>query len=187
MPLAAGAYRAGPDTGSLVVRTLREGAAARAGHDLVLEVTRWEAAVQLAGDLADSTIALSADPASLVVREASGGVKPLSDGDREQIDGVIRGKVLRDRPIAFRSTGVRPSAGGLHVEGELGLAGGTHPVTVRVELRSDGTVSAAVPLDQTDWGIRPYRALMGALRVRDRVEVTVETRLVGTPGTEPGG
>jgi polyisoprenoid-binding protein YceI len=182
MPLDPGAYRAGPDTGSLVVRTWREGAAARVGHDLVLEVTHWEAAVELGAGLGASTVTLSADPSSLVVVEASGGVKPLTDADRAQIDGVIRDKVLRGRPIAFRSSAVRASAGALDVEGELALAGATHPVAARVELRSDGTLAAAVPLDQSDWGIRPYRALMGALKVRDRVDVAVETRLVGAGG-----
>jgi hypothetical protein len=67
MPLAAGTYKLGPENGSLRVKTYREGMAAKVGHDLVFEVTSWEATVEI-GD--NSTIELSADPRSLEVREA---------------------------------------------------------------------------------------------------------------------
>src|SRR4051794_20695500 len=43
MPIAQGRHTAGPDTGSLRVKTYREGVAAKVGHDLVIEVGSWEA------------------------------------------------------------------------------------------------------------------------------------------------
>jgi hypothetical protein len=36
-----------------------------------------------------------------------------------------------------------------------------------------------MPLAQTAWGIRPYRGLMGALKVRDEVEIAIAARLPG--------
>ena len=39
MSLQAGTYRLGPEDGTLRVRTGRSGAAAKAGHDLLIEVT----------------------------------------------------------------------------------------------------------------------------------------------------
>ena len=33
--------RYGPDTGKLEVHTYREGVAAKVGHDLIIEVTKW--------------------------------------------------------------------------------------------------------------------------------------------------
>ena len=107
----------GPESGSLLVKTFREGMAAKVGHDLVLEVTRWEAAVE------EGAIELTADPRSLEVREAVGGVKPLTDGDRAEIVENIDAKVLRGRPIAFRSRAVRAEGRRLVAEGELTLAG----------------------------------------------------------------
>ena len=47
----------GPEHGSLLVKTDREGVAAKAGHNLVLEVTRWEAKLDA------GTLELKADPA----------------------------------------------------------------------------------------------------------------------------
>ena len=170
-----GSLQQGPDTGRLLVKTYREGVAARVGHDLVIEVTRWEATV----DLDASTVELTADARSLEVREGVRGVKPLTDKDRRDIAKTIDDKVLRGQPIAFRSSTVRSSDrdGPLVVEGELTIAGTTRPVTARLDVDADGRVSGTIPLAQTDWGITPYRGLMGALKVRDEVEIVIEARL----------
>jgi polyisoprenoid-binding protein YceI len=162
----------GPDGATLLVKTYREGVAAMAGHDLVIEVTRWEANV----DLAAGTIELSADPRSLEVREGLRGVKPLTDRDRGEIRKNIDDKVLRGRPITFRSRVVR-SDGGLHVEGDLTMAGTTRPITADLSRDADGRVSGTISLTQSEWGIRPYRGLMGALKVRDDVEIVIEARV----------
>ena len=179
MALATGSHRLGPDSATLEVRTYREGMAARVGHDLVFEVTRWEATVNIAGDAAGSTVALKADSRSLEVREASGGVKPLTDGDRDELLRNIDDKVLREQPIAFRSSAVRcdDGAGRLVVEGDLTIAGNTRPIGATFSVGADGRVTGTVRLLQTDWGIRPYRGLMGALKVRDEVEVVIDARL----------
>jgi polyisoprenoid-binding protein YceI len=178
MPPAAGRYRAGPDTGSLLVKTYREGMAARAGHDLVFEVTSWEATAEIADDLGRSAIELTADPHSLQVREALHGLKPLSAGDRVEIGRNIDDKVLRGRPVGFRSTGLRAEGdGALTVEGELTLAGTTRPLTMRLETDAGDAVHGTLSLAQSDWGIKPYRGLMGALKVRDEVEVVVDAGL----------
>jgi polyisoprenoid-binding protein YceI len=160
----------GPDSGTLVVKTYREGVAAKAGHDLVIEVTRWEANV----DLAAGTIELTADPRSLEIREGLRGVKPLTDRDRREIRKNIDDKVLHGQPIAFRSRLVRADEGRLHVEGDLTLAGNTRPLTADLEVAADGRVRGTIPLTQSDWGIKPYRGLMGALKVRDAVEIVFD-------------
>jgi len=177
-----GTFRLGPDSGSLQVRTYREGIGARVGHDLVLEVTRWEATVDIADDPARSNVELSADPRSLEVREGLRGVKPLTDRDRNEIRRNIDEKVLRGESIRFRSSSVTAvDAEHLVVKGELAMAGSTQPMTAALDVAAGGRVRGTVPLAQTAWGIRPYRGLMGALKVRDEIEVVIEARLPG-PG-----
>jgi polyisoprenoid-binding protein YceI len=171
MPLAAGTYKLGTENGSLKVKTYREGMAAKVGHDLVFEVTSWDATVEI-GD--DSTIELNADPRSLEVREALRGLKPLTDHDRSEIAKNIDDKILRGQPISFRSTAVRPTDGG--VEGELTMAGSTRPLTAQLDT-GDGRISATIPLTQSVWGIKPYRGLMGALKVRDELEIVIDARV----------
>ena len=175
MALASGIHRLGPDNASLQVKTYREGMAAKVGHDLVIDVTRWDATV----DLTAWTVELNADPRSLEVREGVRGLKPLSDKDRSEIHRNIDDKVLRGQPIAFRSTAARLSEadGRLVVEGQLTMAGTTRPVTLQLDVGADGRVGGTIPLTQSDWGIKPYRGLMGALKVRDSLEIVLDTRL----------
>jgi polyisoprenoid-binding protein YceI len=173
--LASGIHRLGPDNASLQVKTYREGMAAKVGHDLVIEVTRWEAAV----DFTDWTIELNADARSLEVREGLRGPKPLTDKDRSEIRKNIDDKVLQGQPIAFHSAAVRlaEADGPLVVEGQLTIAGNTRPVTARLDVGADGRVSGTIPLTQSEWGIKPYRGLMGALKVRDELEIALDARL----------
>ena len=176
MALSTGAQTLGPHNAKLQVLTYREGVAAKVGHDLVLDVTRWEAKVDLA---ADPAVELSADPRSLEVREGRRGVKPLTDKDRAEIRRNIDDKILHGEPIGFRSSAVRvdEAAGRLAVDGELTIAGSTRPISVQLESDEDGRVSGTIALVQSDWGIKPYRGLMGALKVRDELELVLEARL----------
>jgi len=179
MPLPTGTHQLGPDSASLQVKTYREGVAAKVGHDLVIEVTRWEATVDIAADPASSTIQLSADSRSLQVREGLRGLKSLTDKDRVEIGKNIDDKILHGQPISFRSSAVRPADadGRLTVEGELTMAGSTRPVTAQLDVGADGRVSATIPLTQSAWGIKPYRGLMGALKVRDELEIVIDAPL----------
>ena len=179
MPPATGTHKLGPDNASLRVKTYREGMAAMAGHDLVIEVARWEATADIAADPASSTIELSADSRSLEVREGLRGVKPLTDKDRGEIRKNIDDKVLHGQPISFRSRAVRLAEGPerLTVEGDLTMAGSTRPVTAELSVGADAQVLGTIPLTQSAWGIKPYRGLMGALRVRDELEIVIEGRL----------
>jgi polyisoprenoid-binding protein YceI len=173
LPRGEAVLRIGPEDGSLVVKTYREGVAAKAGHDLVIDVTRWQATV----DSTAGTLELTADPRSLEVREGLRGVKPLTDRDRGEIRRNIDDKVLGGQPIEFRSSFVRTPEGRLTVEGELTMAGSTRPVTAQLDVGGDGRVTGTIALTQSDWGIKPYRGLMGALKVRDEVEIVVDVRL----------
>ncbi len=176
MSLRAGSHKLGPADGSLQVRTFREGVAQKVGHDLVIAVTRWEATVEVQDDeLAE--VLLEADAQSLQVREGLGGLKPLTDKDRKEILGNVDEKVLRRQPIRFRSSSVRQAGDQLTVAGELTLAGTTRPASFDLRLADDGRLKGSVSVVQSEWGIKPYRGLMGALKVRDAVDVVLDVAL----------
>jgi polyisoprenoid-binding protein YceI len=175
--LQAGTYRLGPDDGTLVVRTGRTGAAAKAGHDLLIEVTAWEATLRVGESVADASVELEADATSLHVREGSGGMQSLGDDDKSNIRTTIDDDVLKGRVIAFRSTAVTGADSRLTVEGELTLAGSTRPLAFDLAVGDDGRLSAAAVVKQTDWGIKPYSTLFGALKVADEVRVEIDAAL----------
>jgi hypothetical protein len=175
--LSPGRHTAGPENGKLEVRTYREGVAQKVGHDLVIDVSSWSAAVEATADGTISSIELEADSRSLQVHAGLGGVKPLTDRDRVEIGKNIDEKILRGQPITYRSTAAQSSAGRLVVDGELTLAGTTRPASFELEHPANGHVRGTLTLTQSEWGIKPYRGLMGALKVRDAVEIAIDAQL----------
>jgi polyisoprenoid-binding protein YceI len=177
MSIRPGKHVLGPENGALTVRTSRTGAAAKAGHDLVIDVTAWQAAIDVGDDSAQNTVALDADSTSLRVREGAGGIQALGDDDKKNIRQTIDDEILHGRPIQFRSTAVQPRTGGISVTGDLTLVGTTAPIAVDVAVGDDGTLRCTTVVKQTDWKIPLYSTLFGALKVADDVEVVIEARL----------
>ena len=181
-----GTYELGPANGRVLVKTGREGLAARAGHDLTLEITQWSATVSFpaAGSGATETLTAELDLSSLTVREGSGGAKPLSDKDRRDIEKQA-GKILgRGQPARFNSTRVFQSAsavGGGAIEGTLLLNGVTRPLRLTVSNPESGRYQGSAPIKQTDFGITPYSGFFGALKLRDEVTVEFEITVKELP------
>ena len=166
-------YTLGPEDGILSVRTSRKGAVAKAGHDLLIHVTEWSATLDT-GD--DPSLSLDADATSLRVREGTGGIKPLDEDDHANIETTIDDEVLKRSDVRFRSTRVGAQGDRLAVEGDLTLAGRTRPIAFELAL-DDGRVRGEAVVRQTEWGMKPYTALFGALKVADEVRVGIDARL----------
>jgi polyisoprenoid-binding protein YceI len=165
-------YTLGPDDGTLSVRTGRTGTVAKAGHDLLIEVRAWTATL----DLDAPRVTLDADATSLQVIEGTGGMKALDDHDRANIRQTIDDEVLKRSDISFRSTDAQRTEGGLAVRGDLTLVGTTRPIAFDLGL-DDRRVTGTAVVTQTDFGIKPYSALFGALKVADEVRVEMDARL----------
>ncbi|HEY8842831.1 MAG TPA: YceI family protein [Gaiellaceae bacterium] len=173
--IQAGTHKFGPENGTLWVRTGRTGAAAKAGHDLLIQVTAWQATLEVGEDPAQTSIVLDADATSLRVREGIGGMQELGDDDKASIQETIDDEVLKRMGIEFRSTAVQSAADGsrISVQGELTLVGNVRPIEFDLMVGDDGKLSGSSIVKQTNWGITPYSTLFGALKVADEVEVVV--------------
>jgi polyisoprenoid-binding protein YceI len=176
---SAGAYRLGPESGQLLVKTTRTGLGAKAGHDLSIEVTRWHARATVdPATPANSSVTVEVDADSFEVREGTGGVKPLTDADRAEIKKTL-GKILNTAQhptITFRSRRVDGSAGSFTCDGELTIMGVTRPVMVEGR-GADGRVVGGASVVQSRWGIRPYSAFFGALKLSDEVQIDFDVAL----------
>ncbi len=167
-------YALGPDNATLTLRTGKTGAASKAGHNLVIDVTSWSATLDL-GDSPSAT--LTADARSLRVREGSGGVQALDDDDLANIEQTIDDDVLKGTTIAFRSSRVAIDGDRIDVEGELELAGRSAPLAFALTVGDAGRLTGSAVVTQTQWGMKPYSTLFGTLKVADDVEVAVEGTL----------
>ena len=177
MSIQRGTHTLGPESGTLTVRTKRTGAAAKAGHNLVIEVTAWRATLEIAEDPAESSVELDADAASLRVREGTGGMQALGDDDKEDIRKTIDDDVLKTLPIEFRSSSVEADGSRWSVRGDLTLVGTAAPISFELELGDDGAIEGGAVVKQSNWGIKPYSALFGALKVADEVKVSLAAKL----------
>jgi polyisoprenoid-binding protein YceI len=181
MPTSPGTYTLSSQHGTLTVRTKRGGAAAKAGHDLLIEVGSWEGTLQLAEDPAASSIALTADAGSMRVLEGTGGMTKLGDDDKDGIKQTIDEDILKGCTVTFQSSAVRVGGngldGGFEVDGELELLGRRAPVSFALTIDGGGHLTGSATVKQTDHGIKPYSALFGTLKVADEVVVSVDAQL----------
>ncbi len=181
-PVAAtGNFRLGPDNGRVVLRTSRVGFAAKAGHDLTIEVTRWSAQVKVpdeeAGGVTAATISAELDLGSLEVRQGTGGAKPLTNRDRGDIKKTMAG-IIGTGTAGFTSTRIiRSGASGGAVEGTFTLNGQSEPVRLQVSEPGPGRYRGAGTVVQTALGIKPYVGFFGALKLKDEVVVEFEVNL----------
>lgn len=156
-----------------VVLTFKEGLLSAVAHDLQIRVGRFDI------DVDDATYAITArfDASSLTVVSAmhDGAPRPgtLSDADKHKIEQNIANDVLEVRAhpnIHFRSIEVVPDGEGYRVRGELTLHGRSKTIDLKLEKKADRLV-AEVQLRQPDFGIKPYSAMFGALKIKPDVVV----------------
>jgi len=174
--IPAGTYTFGPENGALWVMTTRTGAAAAAGHDLLIHVTAWQATLEVAEDPARASVMFDADATSLRVLDGIGGMQPLGDDDKAGIEQTIDDEVLKQMGIEFHSTSVQTATDGsrISVQGNLTLVGQSRPIAFDLTVRDDGKLSGSTVVKQTSWGITPYSTLFGTLKVSDEVKVVID-------------
>ncbi len=175
MSPSTGTHTLGPDNATLTVRTKKGGAAAKAAHNLVIEVTAWRGTLELGPE---GKVSLTADPRSMRVREGHGGMMALGDDDKANIEQTIDDEVLKGTAIAFESDSVKADGDRLEVSGDLELGGRHAPIVFELSL-ADGRVAGTATVKQSDWGIKPYSALFGTLKVLDEVQVGIDGALNG--------
>jgi polyisoprenoid-binding protein YceI len=186
MAANGGRHRLGPESGRLTLRTYRSGLAAQAGHDLTIDVTRWggELDEPAAGDPARGHLDVTIDLTSLDIREGRGGVKPLSDRDRRDIAGTAREQLDASRypEATYTATGFTPDdAGGGAIDGTLKLHGHSRPLRLQVSRTGERRYRATATVIQSQFGIKPYSGMFGALKLRDDVDLEITVDLSSSP------
>ncbi|MCG8556753.1 MAG: YceI family protein [Proteobacteria bacterium] len=157
-----------------LIYTFKEGFLSKIAHDLKIRVTRFRVEV----DEAAGCVAAEFDAGSLRVecamRDGAEDRRALSPGDKEKIAGNIIDDVLHARRhprVRFEaSTLSRSQDGGYAASGQLELHGVRRQLEVKTELQGDRQV-LSLALHQPDFGITPYKAMMGTLKVRSDVQI----------------
>jgi polyisoprenoid-binding protein YceI len=188
--LTPGIRALGPATGAIHVRTSREGVAAKLGHDLLIAFPRWSGRLVVdGGDPATVRIDVVVDVGSVEVLDGTGGAARLSPDERRDITATAR-RLLdadHDSRATFTSvTAVGPAASG-PLAGTLTLHDRSGPVSLAVVETGPMSWHATATVVQSAFGIEPYRAFFGALRLADEVLVEVALDLSGVGDTAVAG
>ena len=113
-------------------------------------------------------------------RPVPGALRPA---DVEEIEAIVAREVLRASRfplIRFASSSVSRTESGYDVRGQLTLVGATREVAFTAR-RDAGRLALELSLHQPEYGIRPYRAMLGALRVKPDVIVRAAIPVEGLP------
>ena len=154
--------------------TFKRGLLAAVGHDLCLGVDELELELS-AGTLRawfalDSLRVLGAMQRGALVRHEP------SEHDRRAILDTARREILHSEhhPRAQLNGTLEVRGGGAELRAELTLHGVTRPLLIAVPLAPAGaTLTVRTELQPSLWGIAPFSALGGALKLQDRVQVVL--------------
>jgi polyisoprenoid-binding protein YceI len=162
--------------GELLIRTGVAGPAAAMGHRLTIAMRRWRATTHWNSD-EPVDAELTVEVGSLEVVRGEGGVTPLSGAEKM----LVRGSALRSLDaqrfpqITFSANTIEKTDDGYRLSGTLTIHGKTRPqiVDLRTDDRGDSwQLSSETVIRQSEFGVKPYSQLLGALKVADDVTVS---------------
>jgi polyisoprenoid-binding protein YceI len=140
---------------------------------------RWVTVTWLDGEPAAADLDVDVD--SLEILRGAGGLTPLSGPEKI----LVRSNALRQLSatrfprIRFEADTVEESRGGYRLVGTLQIRGKTRPQVIELHTEDLGDawqLSAEVDVRQSEFGVKPYSLLMGALKVADDVTVSFSAR-----------
>jgi hypothetical protein len=168
----------------ILIDTFREGMLAVVGHDLRIEAQRFELRA-VGGNLTAKVDLRALRVLGSIVkgRLESGAPGP---SERAEIEQRIHNDILDTArtPEASLTATVQADGAGFIITGTLALCGRAQPLRARV-IRAADALETSVELAPSHYGIKPFRALGGALRVADKVIVRVRLPLAAaTAGSD---
>jgi hypothetical protein len=186
-------YDVVPAESLLVVKVYRDGALARLGHNHVVSSTDLHGTIFLADPVGESAVEVRLPLTTLDVdltdRRTDAGPDFVGEVDADDIAGT-RGNMLGTQQldvavwpqIVLRSREIEGSLPDVMLRAELSVKSGAYPLSVPVRIEHIAgqiVASGHFSIKQTELGLEPFSVMMGALQVRDQLDI--EFRLVAAP------
>jgi polyisoprenoid-binding protein YceI len=159
----------------LHIFTYKDGLLARLAHDLRLSLTEFSVSLH-EGEVQASFQLSSLRVDGQMLRGQLRADVP-SAKDKRAIQQTVSKDILKlerfpDARFEGRVVGEANPGAGPKLSGELTLLGHSQPITLELKLGPPLVIEAT--LVPTRWGISPYRALAGAIRLQDRILIRLE-------------
>ena len=183
-----------PQSSLLTILVYRAGALASAGHNHVIASHDLSGAIFIPAEILQSSFevhipvdTLTVDESALRAEQSAAEFPPdVSEGAKEGTRRNMLGEALLDAQhnseIVLRSLQLEPAdgtaadSGTVQAQVQSSVRGQLRTFTAPVRYRrsGDGTleVSGELPLRQSELGLTPFSALLGALQVQDEMHVS---------------
>ena len=185
MALKTGSYHLTSNSGKLCVYTFKEGFLSAIAHDLLIDVTNFtiklnvpDASVQSAS--VEAEILANSLKIVCAMKDGQQNYDTLKEKDKADIEEATFKDVLHPSKyptINFRSSNIQEKDGVYHVKGELTLHGVTRPIEFDAKTTTGKDLKGRVTIAQKDFGIKPYKALLGTLKVKNEVDIAFDLSL----------
>lgn len=182
-------YKLDPNKGFVYVQVFKDKSTLAEGlsHDHVIRAKAWTGSVTWdPANVGACQIEVSVPVSSLEVdapdmRKKVGYDTVLDDDDRATVREHMMdaGQLNAGQypTIAFKSTKCEGTGSAIKVSGNFTLHGVTKAVTVPMTISADGkafTAKGNLKVKQSDFGIKPFEALLGQLKNSDEISFTID-------------
>jgi polyisoprenoid-binding protein YceI len=193
-----------PRDSLLTILALRGGTLAKVGHNHVIASHDVTGTFYVPDDPSRSTFELHIPVAQLVIDEPDLRAKEGPDfptdvpdsakeGTRRNMlsEALLNGSQYPDITLVSQHIDATAPASQIHADVQVTVRGQTHTVSVPVTyslVNGELTASGELPIKQSELGLTPFSALLGALAVQDEMRVRFhfvarESQTKGGPGT----
>ena len=156
-----------------LVYSFKDGLLSKIAHDLKHRVTNFTLQVDERTRRIEADIDARSLRVECVMKDGVESDNGLSADDKKKIEQQVIDDVLNANAhprIHFSSTDVSESADGLEIQGTLALNDHSVPVSAQGR-RVNGHYEVDVTIHQPDFGIKPFSAMMGTLKIKPDVVV----------------
>jgi YceI-like domain len=163
--------------GSIRVFTFKEGLMSAVAHDLRVQLRSFELTLdgtEVKGEFDLKSLFVEGPMVDGVLL-----AEQYDAGKRAEVAKAMHGEVLhtdKHPKAAFTGSATMGASGdGYHVAGQLQLAGNSQ--TLSFDVRNEhGTYRSEFELKPSRWGIAQYKALFGAIKLKDMLKVELALR-----------
>jgi hypothetical protein len=162
--------------GLIEVFTYKQGLLASVAHDLKFELGKFR--IELDADEVRGCFELDSLRVIGVMHGSRCDQHVLGPAQKQEIEANARRRVLgtETHPQALLKARWKRASATVRLHGELGLRGRKADVELAAQLAGE-RVRGEVEIEPSRWGISPFRALLGAIRLQDRVRIRFDLEL----------
>lgn len=156
--------------GTIHAFTFKDGVLSAVAHDLRIRLEKFD--ITLDGNAVRAEFDLKSLFVDGPMEQGALRADGYDAGKRADVEKAMHGDVLHTSkyPTALFVGSATEQGGGYSVKGELELAGKKAPLAFDVQSEG-GAYRTSFEIQPSQWGIAQYKALLGAIRLKDVVRI----------------